>query len=122
MFREMDMLAKIQKVQRQDATALPAQAVLRCATTGNARLLNLPKTGRLEVGYRADLIVLDLDAPHLTPLYNSDLLVYAASGADVRTVMVDGRIIMADRRILSCDIEETLTRIAELSSQVRQGG
>jgi 5-methylthioadenosine/S-adenosylhomocysteine deaminase len=122
MFREMDMLAKIQKVQRQDATALPAQAALRCATTGSARLLNLPMTGRLAVGCRADLIVLDLNAPHLTPFYNPDLLVYAASGADVRTVMVDGRIIMQDRRILSCDIEEILTRIAELSSQVRQAG
>lgn len=120
MFKEMNMLAKIQKAVRQDATALPAQTALSCATINNARLLNLPKIGRLEVGYRADLIVLDLSSPHLTPLYNPDLLVYAASGADVRTVMIDGRIVMKDRRIVSFDVEETLARITELAKQVRQ--
>ena len=85
MFKEMDILAKIQKVHGQDATAMPAQSVLQCATTGNATLLHLPLLGRLQAGYKADLIILDLAAPRLTPFYNPDLLVYAASGADVHT-------------------------------------
>ena len=56
LFKEMDILAKIQKVQRQDATAMSAQSVLHCATTGNATLLHLPLLGRLQVGYKADLV------------------------------------------------------------------
>ncbi len=120
MFKEMDMLAKIQKVQRQDATAMPAQTVLQCAMTSNASLLHLPLLGRLQPGYKADLILLDLSTPRLTPFYNPDLLVYAASGADVHTVMVNGRIIMENRRILSFDLQETLARIVELARQVRQ--
>ncbi|KGO34711.1 MAG: amidohydrolase [Desulfoprunum sp.] len=115
MFREMDMLAKIQKVAGGDATSLPAQTALHCATTGGATLLGLPDIGRLEAGFRADLIVVDLNRPHLTPFYHTDLLVYAASGADVDTVMVDGRILMAGRRILSFDVEEAKARVRELA-------
>ena len=120
MFKEMDLLAKIQKVRHQDATAMPAQSVLQCATTGNAKLLGLPRLGHLKAGYKADLIVLDLATPHLTPFYNPDLLVYAASGADVHTVMIDGRIVMENRKILSFDLEETLEKITFLAHQVRQ--
>ena len=115
MFREMDMLAKIQKVAGGDATSLPAQAALHSATTGGAAVLGLPHLGRLETGFRADLIVLDLDRLHLTPFYHPDLLVYAAGGADVDTVMVDGRILMAGRRILSFDVEEAKARVRELA-------
>ncbi len=115
MFKEMDMLAKIQKVQRQDATAMPARAVLHCATSGNASLLHLPLLGRLQAGFLADLILLDLNTPRLTPFYNSDLLVYAASGADVHSVMINGRMVMEDRKILSFELHETMARIAELS-------
>ena len=120
MFKEMDLLAKIQKVKRQDATAMPAQAVLACATTGNATLLNLPRLGRLQTGYKADLILLDLASPRLTPFYNPDLLVYAASGADLHSVMIGGKMVMENREILSFDLQETLLKIAELTRQVRQ--
>ncbi|MBB5346878.1 amidohydrolase [Desulfoprunum benzoelyticum] len=116
MFREMDMLAKIQKVAGGDATSLPAQAALHCATGGGATLLGLADIGRLEPGYRADLIVVDLHQPHLTPFYHPDLLVYAASGADVDSVMVDGRLLMAGRRILSFDVEEAKARVRKLAS------
>ncbi len=115
MFREMDVLAKIQKIACQDATALPAQTVLHCATIGNAGLLDLSGIGKLEVGWQADLIILDLKQPHLTPFYNPDLLVYAASGADVETVMVNGRLVMEKRQILSFDLEETKTKVNELA-------
>ena len=120
MFKEMDLLAKIQKVKRQDAPAMPAQAVLACATTGNATLLNLPHLGRLQTGYKADLILLDLASPRLTPFYNPDLLVYAASGADLHSVMIGGKMVMENREILSFDLQETLLKIAELTRQVRQ--
>lgn len=124
MFREMDLLAKTQKLANLDATALPARQALACATTGGARLLGLPQTGRLAVGCRADVVLIDLKAPHLTPFYNQDLLVYAARGGDVRTVIVDGRIVVRDRRIAAFDLEETLTAVERLAgglAQYRQG-
>lgn len=115
MFREMDMLAKVQKLRTLDATALPASQALRCATTGNAAVLGLPGLGKLAVGCRADLLLLDLQAPHLTPFYNQDLLVYAARGGDVHTVIVDGRIVVQDRKLLAFDLEETLSQVEKLA-------
>jgi 5-methylthioadenosine/S-adenosylhomocysteine deaminase len=119
MFREMGMLAKIQKIACQDATVLPAQTALHCATLGNAGILKMSKVGKLEVGWQADLIILDLEQPHLTPFYNPDLLVYAASGADVETVMVNGRLVMEKGQILSFDLEETKVRVNELACKAR---
>ena len=76
--------------------------------------------GRLAVGCRADLLLLDLRAPHLTPFYNQDLLVYAARGSDVHTVIVDGRIVVKDRRILTFDLEETLSQVEKLAGSLGQ--
>ena len=119
MFREMDLLCKTQKVHTLDATALPARQALRCATVTNASLLGLGDIGQLLPGHKADLILLDLQQPHLTPFYNQDLLVYGASGADVQTVIIDGRLIMEDKKILSFDIQETMREVRRLA--IREG-
>ncbi len=115
MFREMDILCKTQKVHTLDTTALTARQALRCATVSNAALLGLGNIGQLLPGYKADLILLDLQQPHLTPCYNQDLLVYGASGADVHTVIIDGRLIMEDKKILSFDIQETMREVRRLA-------
>jgi 5-methylthioadenosine/S-adenosylhomocysteine deaminase len=120
MFREMDMLAKIQKLQASDATALPAWQALKSATTANAALLGLTGIGKLAVGHQADLILLDLKAPHLTPFYNQDLLVYAARGSDVHTVIVDGRIVVQNRKLLAFDIDETLAEVQKIAATIRK--
>jgi 5-methylthioadenosine/S-adenosylhomocysteine deaminase len=116
MFREMDLLAKTQKLLHSDATALPARQALACATSRGADLLGLTQTGRLSVGCRADMIIVDLQAPHLTPFYNQDLLVYAARGSDVCTVIVDGRILVRDGKLAAFDLEETLAAVARLAA------
>jgi len=116
MFREMNMLAKIQKVACHNATVLPAQTALRCATMGNAELLNLRKVGKLAAGWQADLIIANIRQPHLTPFYNPDILVYAASGSDVETVMIGGRLVMEHRQIRSFDLEDTKARVIRLNS------
>jgi len=122
LFQEMDTAAKLQKVHLLDPTALPALQALSLATTGGAQVLGLAgQVGRLAPGYKADLIVLDLDQPHLTPLYDPfSHLVYAARGADVHTVMVDGRLLVENRRLSAMDVEETLARARELARRVRQ--
>jgi 5-methylthioadenosine/S-adenosylhomocysteine deaminase len=120
MFREMDLLSKSQKLHTLEATALPARQALTCATINNAALLGLGKTGQLIPGYKADLILLDLQQPHLTPCYNQDLLVYSASGADVHTVIIDGRMVMHDKRILSFDVEETMEEVRRLAGEITE--
>jgi len=100
-----------------DPTVLPAPAALSLATCGGARVLGLEKeVGALAPGLKGDLIVIDLDQPHLTPLYDPySHLVYAATGADVQTVLVNGRVVVQDRRLLSFDLAETLARARELA-------
>ncbi len=120
MFREMDMLAKIHKLQALDATAMPASQALACATSAGAALLGVNTIGRLAVGNTADLIVVDLDTPHLTPCYNADLLVYSAKGSDVQDVIIDGKIVVRNRKIVSFNLEEAMTEVNRIATKLKQ--
>jgi 5-methylthioadenosine/S-adenosylhomocysteine deaminase len=120
LFGAMDFTAKLHKVHRADPTAADAAAVLHAATRGGAVALGLAEqTGSIEVGKKADLIVLDGTAPHLVPLYNPvSQLVYAARGADVRWVIVDGRLLMDDRRLLTIDVDDAMDRVRRLARRI----
>jgi 5-methylthioadenosine/S-adenosylhomocysteine deaminase len=122
MLSEMDTAAKLAKVRSLDPTALPAREALALATRQGARVLGLEdEIGRLAPGLKADLVVIDLDQPHLTPIYDPySHLVYAATGADVQTVIVEGRILVEDRQFLAFDLAETLARARELGRKVRK--
>jgi len=120
LFREMSMLAKAQKISTMDATALPAKKALQCATSEGARLLGLPDLGTLTIGARADCILVNLQAPHLTPFYNQDLLVYSARGADVTTSIINGRIVMRDRQILNFDLQQIMDNVTSLAVKLRK--
>jgi 5-methylthioadenosine/S-adenosylhomocysteine deaminase len=115
LFQEMDFVAKVHKAKRLDPTVMPAQTVLEMATLGGARVLGMEKEiGSLEVGKKADVIVLDMNRPHLQPVYNIvSQLVYSATGADVREVIIDGKIIMENRKLLTLDEEEILRKAME---------
>ncbi len=121
LLQEIDTAAKLQKVHRLDPTALPAPMALDLATRGSAKVLGLEQeVGALMPGLKADLVIIDLDQPHLTPIYDPySHLVYAATGADVQTVLVHGRVLVQDRRLLSFDLEETLARARELARSLR---
>lgn len=105
MFNEMKFAALLSKVHKLDPIALPAQTVLEMATLNGAAALGLQNdTGSLEVGKRADVVLIDLRKPHFTPLHNViSHLVYSAVGSDVNTVIVDGKILMRDRGVLTLD-------------------
>ena len=120
MLGEMATAAKLHKVHRLDPTVADAAAVVRMATINGARALGMETMiGSLEPGKRADLIAIDLNKPHLTPLYKpASHLVYAVSGADVRHVMVDGRWLVRDRCVATMDMEDVMTRAAELSRTI----
>jgi 5-methylthioadenosine/S-adenosylhomocysteine deaminase len=122
MLGELDTAAKLAKVRHLDPTALPAPEALSLATCLGARVLGLEgDVGSLAPGLKADLVVIDLDQPHLTPMYDPySHLVYAAGGGDVETVVVAGRVLVENRRLLAFDLEETLARARELSRRVRR--
>lgn len=121
--QEMDTAAKLQKVRYLDPTVLPATATLDLATRGGAKVLGLEgQIGALSPGLKADVVVLDLDQPHLTPLYDPySHLVYAAGGGDVQTVVVHGRVLVQDRQVLSFDLAETLAKTRELARELGAG-
>jgi 5-methylthioadenosine/S-adenosylhomocysteine deaminase len=121
MFQEMDAAAKLQKVVTGNPTALPAHTVVAMATREGARALGLADTcGRIEPGLAADLIVVDLQQPHLTPLYDVDShLVYAARGADVLSTMVAGRWLMKDRQFTTLDPVEVMGAVNRIAGEIR---
>ncbi len=122
LFQEMDFVAKVHKVQRLDPTVMPATVVLEMATLGGARVLGMEKEiGSLEVGKKADVIILDLNRPHLQPVYNlPSHLVYSATGADVRDVIIDGKLVMENRKLFTLDEERILEKMQEIKGKILQ--
>jgi 5-methylthioadenosine/S-adenosylhomocysteine deaminase len=121
LFSEMDTAAKLHKVNTLDPTVMDALSVLKMATIQGARALGLHHiTGSLEVGKKADIIVIDTHKPHLTPMYNATShLVYAARGNDVRHSIINGQPVMEDRKLLTLDIAEIIARAKETAIRVR---
>jgi 5-methylthioadenosine/S-adenosylhomocysteine deaminase len=122
LFGEMDTAAKLHKVSKLDPTVMDAQTLLSMSTVDGARALGLGhRIGSLQVGKRADLIVIDTKQPHLTPLYNPySHLVYAASGHDVKHSIIDGNLVMENRELLTVDLEDILARANEKAKKVRE--
>jgi 5-methylthioadenosine/S-adenosylhomocysteine deaminase len=120
MMEEMDLAAKLQKVSSGDPTVLPAEQAFAMATIMGAQALGMSKTiGSLETGKRADIISIRLDAPNAAPLYNVySQLVYSLKASDVGDVMVNGRIIVRDRRMLTIDNKAVMAKAEEYRAKV----
>ena len=106
MYAAMRTAALVHKGMRLDPTVLSAPEVLRMATIDGARALGIDHlVGSIEVGKRADLVLLDAHSPSLTPVFDAhSTIVYAASRADVTDVWVDGRHVVAGRRCTTVDV------------------
>lgn len=122
MIKEMSTTAKLHKVANLDPTVMAAHTVVRMATIEGAKALGMDKiTGTLEAGKKADIIIIGLDKPHLTPIYSEySHLVYAMSGADVDTVIINGKIVMENRQLLTIDEEEVMHKVREIAVKVKQ--
>jgi 5-methylthioadenosine/S-adenosylhomocysteine deaminase len=120
MFEAMDFAAKLHKLATMDPTVLPAAAVLEMATIGGARALGIDKeVGSLEIGKKADLILVHAQSAHAQPLYNVySQLVYDLKGADVQTSIINGRVVMQDRQVLTLDEKQVLTKAAEYRKRI----
>ena len=122
LFTEMDMAAKLQKVRMEDPTVMDALTVMRMATIEGAKALGLSHiTGSIEEGKRADIIVVDTNKPHLTPIYNPySILVYSARGNDVRHAIINGRLVMENRALHTIDLDEIMDKATEKAEGVKK--
>lgn len=119
LIRDLKWVAYLQKLLHRDPTVVTAEQVLEMATIGGARALGLEDVGSLEVGKRADFIVVRTDGPGWVPTLNPVAnFVYSTTGADVDTVVVGGQVLMEGRRLTTLDEERVLaqarTAVADL--------
>jgi 5-methylthioadenosine/S-adenosylhomocysteine deaminase len=112
-FESMKYACATAKTAANDPRALTAARALRMATVEGARAIGRPETGSIEVGKRADIITVETRQPHLSPLLDPvKALVYSARGGDVRDAVIDGKVVMRDREVLTVD-EKSLLAEAE---------
>ena len=127
MFNEMKFAAILNKVKRADPRVFPAWLSLRLATIESARAIGLDhEIGSLRKGKKADIIIINLQEPSLCPIYTDPIrnivpnLVYSARGHEVETVIIDGKIIMEERKILTVDEKQTIQRVQEAAERISQ--
>lgn len=120
MFQQIKTAAWLQKNHLGDPAAITAYDVLRMATVEGSRALGLGKeTGTLEEGKKADIIIIDIEKPHLYP-HNDlwSLLAYSATGADVDTTIINGQIVMENRVLLSMNEKEVMKKARECARRI----
>jgi 5-methylthioadenosine/S-adenosylhomocysteine deaminase len=120
MMEEMDLAAKLQKSYRADPRALGANGALEMATIEGARALHMEKEiGSLEVGKKADFVVLNLDVPNAVPMYDVySQIVYALKASEVETVVVAGKILLKDGKLLTVDEPRAMAKAKEFGRKV----
>jgi len=122
MWEEIDTAAKLHKLVSKDPTVINAREALEMATIRGARAIHLDKQiGSLEAGKLADLILVDATSSHQTPLYNVySQLAYATKASDVETVIINGRVVMRNRRVLTVDEPSVRARAIEYRDRIRK--
>jgi 5-methylthioadenosine/S-adenosylhomocysteine deaminase len=123
MFDEMNTMALLHKISNNNSTFMDAKNVVKIATNGSAAVLGMFKDiGSIEVGKKADVIIIDMDKPHLIPLYNFySHIVFSMNGSEVDSVIIDGKLVMENRQLLTMDIEKIKNEARELSKIIGKG-
>lgn len=122
MFEVMKLAALLQKVATRDAAVLGARDVIGMATHGGATACGLGDSlGRLQTGWIADVIVIDAQGAHLCPIHDPEAaVVYSANAADVRTILVGGRVVVRDGAVTTIDEQAVLARARERARALRR--
>lgn len=121
MFAEMKAAAWMHKNHTNDPTLLNAEDVLEMATIGGARVLNIDdQVGTLEIGKKADIILINTEQPHLYPRTNNlkALISYSAVGCDVSTSIINGKVVMRNGQILTFDVQEVLSESQKVVKRI----
>lgn len=121
LFTDMRVAALMHKISNEDPVALSAEEIVKMATINGARALGWDaQIGSLTIGKQADIITIDLDQPHLQPIYNPySHLVYCANAGDVSDVVINGKIIMRNRKLVDIDEEKIITEAKNFSEQMK---
>jgi 5-methylthioadenosine/S-adenosylhomocysteine deaminase len=122
MFKEMFLVSALQKYATSDASAMPAEAVLKMATVGSARAMGLNNCDVLAVGKRADIIMIDLHQPNMLP--QNDIvknLVFSGNKQNVKMTMIDGNIVYMDNRFYIGDnVDNIYTDAERLTAAIKE--
>jgi cytosine/adenosine deaminase-related metal-dependent hydrolase len=125
LLRDLRVVCHIARTHAKTRNCLRAETFLEMATIGGARALGISdQVGSLETGKRADLITINTDVPHLTPIWNPvATVVFATQGADVHTVVIDGKIVVQNHEILTLDekaiVAEARRRTPEIARRAK---
>lgn len=120
MFETMKIAVLLQKLTYLNPTVLPAYEALKMATVDGAKALGMERNiGSLEIGKRADIILIDLSKPHLKPLHDIyACIVYSAHGSDVDTVIVDGKILKENQQVKTLDEKAVMEEAEKTASDL----
>ncbi|HLX82833.1 MAG TPA: amidohydrolase [Terriglobales bacterium] len=120
LMEEIDLAAKLAKITKMSPLALNAQAVVDMATIDGARALHMEKEiGSIEKGKKADVILINLDAPNAVPIYDIYAqIAYSLKASDVKTVMVGGKTLMRDHKLLTVDEQAAVSKAREYGKSV----
>ena len=119
MFETMKIMPLLIKGTRGDPTLLPAQEAFRLATENGARALGYEDLGAIKLGYLADIVLLDLKLPHARPLFDIyNHLIYSARASDVKTVIVNGKIVLEERRFPNFKLDRFLDLVERTKDEL----
>ncbi len=120
MFSEMNTAALLHKINSNDPTVVDAKSVIEMATIGGAKVLGFDeKIGSIEVGKKADLILLELNKPHAYPLFNVySQIVYSLKSSDVETVIINGKVVMDNREVVNIDEKALYNKVDSLTKEI----
>ena len=119
MFEEINLAALVNKAVNLDALSVGAFDALKMGTINGAKALNFKNLGSIEEGNIADVILIDLDKPHLYPRHNmTSALAYTVQGSDVETVIIDGNIVMENREFKNIDVDEVKYMVEKLGKDL----
>jgi 5-methylthioadenosine/S-adenosylhomocysteine deaminase len=121
LMEEIDLAAKLAKISKMDPLALNAKSVVEMATIDGARALHMEKEiGSLDVGKKADLVLISLNQPNAVPMYDVYAqIAYSLKGSDVETVIIGGRIVMQGHLLLTVDEPKVLEKAREYGKAVK---
>ncbi len=107
MFAELNYMTLLHKGTNYDSTAIPAKKALDFATVNGAKALGFDKLGKLEIGWKADIALLDTNVPQMVPLRNYYAAIcYCCDGSETDTLILDGKVVMKNKKLLTIDEEE----------------
>jgi len=119
MFEEMHLAAMIHKGYENDPTILNPKTIIKMATVNGARMQGRFDTGVIKEGFKADIIAIDFNKPHLIPnISYLDSLIYSAQGSDVCMTMIDGNVVYENGEFLTIDINKVYEEVREVTDRL----